>query len=316
METIALLGATGSLGRALGGQLGEQGRTYRATSRSELGLKVRIAPNPQAEPCLWDSTDPGSIAAVLQGIDTAIYLVGMPVWEFEKHLALTRMVLDAAANSGLKRLVLVSSTWAYGLPQSGRIAESHPLAAHTAKGRVRLEQEQLVLAAHARSGLETTVLRVADFYGPYVEASYLWSTFRAAKNGLHAQLLPPIDRPREFAYVPDVARTILAMLETPEVCGRAWNLGGVAVTTQKAMADAIFAAAGRPVNYEIAPAWKMRIVALMNPYVREMREMQYLLDSPVLLDDAALSLALGGLHKTPYAEGIEETLQTVRIARR
>jgi nucleoside-diphosphate-sugar epimerase len=312
MATIALLGATGSLGRAMGRLLGEAGRPYRAVSRSQMGLQVRFG-DPLGEPVLWESEQLASILNALQGVETAVYLVGMPVWEFGKHLPLTRMVLDAAAQAGVRKLLLVSSNWSYGPPQAARLTESHPLAAHTAKGRIRSEQEELVLAAPGP--LATAVLRIGDFYGPYVEASYLWSAFKAARNGAHAQLMSPADTPHEFVYVPDAAQTILNMIDAPQIWGHAWNLGGAGITTLRAMTEAIFTQARMPPNYEMPPPWKMRIVAMMNPYVRAMREMHYLLETPVLLDDSALDEALGGLKKTPYAEGIRQTLPTVRIGR-
>jgi nucleoside-diphosphate-sugar epimerase len=313
METIALLGATGSLGRALGRVLSESGKQYCAVSRSQMGLQVRFGGDPLARPVLWDPEQPSSILRALESIDTAIYLVGMPVWAFEKHIPLTRRVIEAARAAKVRRLLLVSSAWAYGAPQARLITEAHPLSPLAGKGRIRREQEEFVLAQHG--DVETAVLRAADFYGPYVEASYLWSAFRAARNGTHAQLMSPADSPHEFVYVPDAARTILRMLGSSRIWGQAWNLGGAGVTTLRAMTEAIFAEAGKAPNYEIPPPWKMRIVAMMNPYVREMREMRYLLETPVLLDDSALDRALGGLEKTPYPQGIRETLSTVRIGR-
>jgi len=278
-----------------------------------MGLKVRFGDDPLAQPVLWDPAEnPASVLPALEGAATAIYLAGVPVWEFDKHLALTRQVLDAAKQAGLRRLLLVSSNWAYGVPRAERVSEAHPLDAQTHKGRIRREQEQLVLAAHGE--LQTAVLRIGDFYGPYVEASYLWSAFKSARNGTIAQLMSPADAQHEFVYVPDAARVVLRMLEVAGLWGRAWNLGGQ-VSTIHAMTEAIFAEAGQPANYETPPPWKIRIVALMNPYVREMREMQYLLDTPLMLDDSALSKALGGLVKTPFAQGIRETLPTVRIGR-
>jgi nucleoside-diphosphate-sugar epimerase len=313
MGTIALLGATGSLGRAMGGLLGESGRKYRAVSRSQMGLQVRFGGDPLAEPMVWDPEEPSSILRALESIDTAVYLAGVPVWAFEKHIPLTRRVVEAARAAKVRRLLLVSSTWAYGAPQAKMATEAHPLRPLTGKGRIRREQEEFVLAQHGE--LETAVLRAGDFYGPYVEASYLWSAFKAAKNGTHAQLMSPVDLPHEFVYVPDAARTIVRMVDGGAIWGRAWNLGGAGVTTVRAMTEAIFAEAGKAANYEIPPPWKMRIVAMMNPYVREMREMQYLLETPVLLDDTALGEALGGLDKTPYPEGIRHTLSTVRFGR-
>jgi nucleoside-diphosphate-sugar epimerase len=297
----------------MGRLLGAAGRPYRAVSRSQMGLQVRFGGDAMAEPVLWDPEQAASIRHALEGIETAVYLVGVPVWEFAKHIPLTKMVIEAANQAGVGRLLLVSSNWAYGAPQTGRVAESHPLAAQTAKGRVRAEQERLVLDAGVK--LATAVVRIGDFYGPYVEASYLWSAFRAARNGTIAQLMSPADAPHEFVYAPDAARTVLAMLDTPAIWGRAWNLGGVAVSSIRAMTEAVFAEAGQPARYEMPPPWKMRLVAMMNPYVREMREMQYLLETPVVLDDSALAAALGGLAKTPHTQGIQETLPTVRIGR-
>ena len=312
MSTIALLGATGSLGRAMGRLLSAAGRPYRVVSRSQMGLQVRFA-DPLAEPVVWDPEEPASIERALTGVEAAVYLVGMPLWEFQKHLPLTSAVLQAAKTVKLRKLMLISSTWAYGLPQTQRVTEAHPLAAHTSKGKVRLEQERLVLAQHGE--LQTAVLRSSDFYGPYVEASYLWSAFRAAKNGTHAQLMSPADKARDFVYVPDAAATILRMLDVPEVWGQGWNLAGVGVTTLRAMTEAIFAEARMAPNYELTPGWKLRLVRMMNPYVREMVEMQYLLETPVLLDDRALTQVLGEIRKTPYAVGIVQTLPTVRVGR-
>jgi nucleoside-diphosphate-sugar epimerase len=314
MAKLALLGATGSLGRLMGHLLSAADHPYRAVSRSDLGLRVRFGDR-VAEPVMWDPEQPASVFHALEDIETAVYLVGMPLWEFGKHLPLTRRVIQAAIKAKVRRLLLVSSSWAYGIPQSTPTNESHPLAALTAKGLVRADQELAVLTAHTEGLMETAVLRMGDLYGPYVEQSYLWSAFKAAKNGTHAQLMSPADAAHEFVYVPDAARTILQMIEEPAIWGRAWNLGGVGVSTLRAMTKAIFAAAGRDPNYETPPPWKMRVVAAMNPYVREMREMQYLLETPVILDDSALSGALGGLKKTPYAEGIRDTLLTVRMGR-
>jgi hypothetical protein len=45
--------------------------------------------------------------------------------------------------------------------------------------------------------------------------------------------------------------------------------------------------------------------------VREVVEMHYLQTSPVILDDTKLTNLLGELHKTPYIEGIRQTLAAI-----
>jgi hypothetical protein len=48
--------------------------------------------------------------------------------------------------------------------------------------------------------------------------------------------------------------------------------------------------------------------------MRELVEMNYLLTTPVLMDDSALTGLLGSVHKTPYAEGFRVTLDAYRSA--
>jgi hypothetical protein len=45
------------------------------------------------------------------------------------------------------------------------------------------------------------------------------------------------------------------------------------------------------------------VMGLFMPVLRELKEMRYLHQTPVLLDDAKLRAVLPGLRKTPYAEG-------------
>jgi nucleoside-diphosphate-sugar epimerase len=315
LNKIALLGANGALGRALAPALSRRGLAHRVVGRTLLPLQIRFKGDGLAEIFVWE-TEPVKrnqpdtfVEQAVAGADTVVYLVGMPLWKFPEHLPLTARVLAAAKKAGVRRLLLVSSCWAYGAPQTERVTEDHPLAAPTAKGRIRREQEQQVLAAHTPGALETAVLRIGDFYGPLVEASYLWSPFAAVRTGKHAQLLSPADTPHDFVFVPDAAETIARFLEADAGWGQAWNLGGSGATTLRAMTEAIFAAAGQQPRYEVPPPWKLRVVAMMNPYVRELREMQYLLETPVLLDDSRLATLLNGLPKTSCAEGIGQTLR-------
>jgi hypothetical protein len=56
----------------------------------------------------------------------------------------------------------------------------------------------------------------------------------------------------------------------------------------------------------------LRVLGLFNPLLREMVEMHYLLTEPVIMDDSALSALIGPIAKTPYPEGIRQTLAAMR----
>jgi len=311
MESIALIGASGSLGKSITSTLSAKDKSYRVVGRSEASLRATFGNDAHATIATWNPDAPESIRLALAGIDTAIYMVGVNYWQFELHPQLMRKTLDAAIAAGVKKLLLIGTVYPFGKPQTERVGEDHPREPHTYKGRMRKEQEDLVLAAHASGKIQTAILRLPDFYGPGVDKSFLWSAFQAAKTGKRAQLIGPIDTPHEFVYLPDAGVTIERLIAEPRAWGRAWNLGGAGVTSAHAMADEIFAQAGQKPKYTVAGKTMLRIFGLFNPMVRELVEMHYLLTSPVILDDTRLKNLLGDLPKTPYKEGIRQTLASI-----
>jgi nucleoside-diphosphate-sugar epimerase len=311
MTHTALIGASGALGKAIAQALGPDNRPYRVIGRSEASLRSAFGHDPDAEIVTWNPDDPDSVRRALSGIDTAVYMVGVNYWQFELHPQLMRKALDGAVAAGVRRLLLIGTVYPYGLPQTERVSEDHPRQPHTFKGRMRKEQEDLVLATHAAGKLQTAVLRLPDFYGPGVDKSFLWSAFQAAKTGKSAQLIGPIDTPHEFVYLPDAGATVARLLHEPQVWGSAWNLGGAGVTTVRSMAEEIFAQAERAPKFTVIGKTMLRLVGLFNPMVRELVEMHYLQTSPVILDDSRLSTLLEGLNKTPYKEGIHQTLISI-----
>ena len=56
----------------------------------------------------------------------------------------------------------------------------------------------------------------------------------------------------------------------------------------------------------------LKILGLFNPLMKELVEMMYLQETPVILDDSKLAAKLPGLRKTSYDEGIQRTLEWMR----
>lgn len=309
---VVILGANGAIGRGLGPLLSAQNIPYRVVGRSLLALQVRFHEDPMCEHLQWDPADDAAFAEACTGAGTVVYLIGVALWKFKDNIPLITKSLAAAQAAGARRFMLLSSNWSYGSPQGERIDETHPRSPTTVKGNIRREQEDLVIAAHVPGKFATAVLRMADLYGPRVEASHIWSAFQAARKGTIAQVLGPIDRPHEFVFVPDAVAITARLLTTDAAwdgpTAQVWNLAGPAVTTIRDMVELVFATEGKPPQYKVPGKLLMRFVRSMNPYIRELHEMQYLLEQPVLLDDSKLQSLLGDLSKTSYAEGIRQTL--------
>jgi nucleoside-diphosphate-sugar epimerase len=177
---------------------------------------------------------------------------------------------------------------------------------------MRKEQEDLVIGADNPGGMRTTILRPPDFYGPDSELSYVGAIFDAALKGGTANVIGPIDTPHEFIFVPDLAETLMAVSEKEDVYGKAWNVAGPGLITTRQFAELVFGAVHQKPRLRVAGGFMLRVLGLFNPFLREVVEMHYLWTTPVKLDDSRLRQLLPNIHKTPYHEGIRQTIEAMR----
>jgi len=312
MDKIALFGAGGAIGGSIAAELQARRQPYRVVGRTQKDLESRFRSDPLAEIVTWNPDDPASIRQATSGVDTIVYLVGVPYWQFQLHPILMKKTLDGAIAAGVQPLVLIETVYPFGRAQTDRVREDHPREPHTFKGRMRKEQEDLVMAADAAGSIRGTILRLPDFYGPNVERSFLSDAFQAAISGGRAKLAGPLDTIHEFVFVPDVGPVALALASEPRAYGQTWNLAGAGITTQRVFVERIFQEVGRKPRLISANKLMLRLLGLRDPLLRELVEMYYLFETPVIMDDTALHGLLGEVHKTSYEDGIRRTIQVMK----
>jgi len=311
---VGLFGAAGAAGQSIAAALNEAGRDYRVVGRTREPLEKAFGHDPHAEIVTWNPDDPASIRAAAAGLQTVIYLVGVPYDQFAKHPPLVERTLAGVKAAGVERFILIGTVYPYGRARINPVSEGHPREPHTFKGQMRLAQENLVLAAHGQNGLSTLVLRLPDFYGPCIERSLLNGVFDGAATGKRAQVVGPVDVPHEFIYLPDVGPVVETLTRTPEVYGRWWHLAGTGTITQREVARQAYALAGREPKLMVAGKSMLRVLGLFNPLMRELVEMNYLMTEPLVLDDSALTRLIGPIAKTSYEEGIRHSFDAARAA--
>ncbi len=305
MNDLALLGATGAIGKSIAAAL--QDKRFRVVGRDAGKLKSEFGTSPTAEFAVWNIDDPASIRAALHGVDTAVYLLGMPYHKFELHPLVMRRVVDAAIAEGVRRFLLIGTLYPFGRARAPCIDENHPRDPHTFKGHMRKQQEDILFAAAGK--MEVAELRLPDFYGPDVANSFLQDIFVAAAAGRRANVIGPLDVPHEYVFVPDVGPVVVRLLETPGAFGRAWNLGGAGTITTRQVAEIAFG--GKP-KLRVAGKFLLRLMGLFNPLFREIAEMYYLMTDPLIVNDAALTRLLDGIHKTSYRDGIAQCVAAAK----
>jgi nucleoside-diphosphate-sugar epimerase len=191
--------------------------------------------------------------------------------------------------------MLIGRVYPYGKPQTIPVTEDHPRQPHTFKGRMRKEQEDVVLAADAEGKIRGTILRLPDFYGRNVERSFLHSLFQAAARGGTANMLGPVDTPTSLSLFQMLVRWPSLWPKNPKPMD----------------APGILRARGPSLVSESRETIRC-LLGLFSPLMRELVKMNYLLTTPVLMDDSALHHLLGVIRKTPYDEGLQLSLDAIR----
>jgi len=308
---VALFGGSGTIGQALAPLFVPQ--PFRVVGRSLSQLQSAFAAFPGADLAVWDQADRETAVAALQGIQTLVYLVGVPYTDFRLHPVLFDQVLTSAIKAGVQRCVLVGTVYPFGLATTSLVREDHPRNPQTFKGQMRKQQEDVLLAADAAGRIRGTILRLPDFYGPKIPRSYLASLFQAAAQRKTAQLIGPLNTPHEYVYIPDVAKTLLRLIDEDGAYGHTWHLAGADRITLAEVIKLVESISGTHLRKFVAGKRTLQLLGTFNPLLREVAEMHYLFTQPLFLDDSALSQLLGPLNKTPYPEGVRASLAAENI---
>jgi nucleoside-diphosphate-sugar epimerase len=312
IQKAAIFGAGGAIGRAVAAEFQRRGIAFRAVGRGKAKLEAAFGQMTHAELFDADLTDLRSAGAAARGVDTIIYAVGVPYTTFQLHPAMIRTTIDAAATMQVARLVLVSNVYTYGVPRTSTVAETHPRQPTTRKGTFRKEQEDAVTEAHQKGRLQGMVVRLPDFYGPHADLSLANPIFRAALDGKTANWLGPVNGPHEFLFVPDAGPAIADLAGCAECYGEAWNFAGAGAINTMDFITKVYRAAGRSPKYRSVGRGMLKIMGWFSPLYRELPEMLYLAETPVLLDDSKLRSKFSSLRKTSYDDGIRQTLEWMR----
>ncbi len=153
-------------------------------------------------------------------------------------------LVEATARAGARRFVLASSTAVYGHPWQ-EVDEESPVRPDTPYGHSRLVGERLSRAAAVRLGVELTVARLSEVYGPgsvghqSLIESVLCGNFRVVGDGRHAH---------QIVHVEDAARALEACGSRDKAAGATMLISGPRVTFRD-WVGGIASAAGVEVTY-------------------------------------------------------------------
>ncbi len=173
----------------------------------------------------------------------------------------TRIVLEAARAAGVSRVVHVSSTAVYGVPDHHPLVETDRLHGVGPYGIAKVEAEAVCERAR-KAGQIVSILRPKSFVGPerlgVFALMYDW-----AREGRDFPILGSGDNRYQLLDVEDLCDAIvLAMTAKPEVANDTYNLGAAIFTTLRRDFQSVLDEAGhggKIRSLPVAPAlWALR----------------------------------------------------------
>ena len=312
METALVLGATGGIGGEMVRQLLAAGWRVRALSRGE-------PPSPRNDGVTWlrgDAMLRADVLAASAGCSVIVHAVNPPGYRDWDKLVLP--MLDnsiAAAQAQGATIVLPGTVYNYGADAFPVLTEDAPQRPATRKGAIRVELEARLERA-AGGGARVLIVRAGDFFGPHAGNS--WFAQGLVKPGQPVRAITYPGKQgigHQWSYLPDVARTMVALLAMRDslppfarfhLAGH-WDQDGRQMTD--AITRVVSQSTGRAPRVTAFPWWLMALAAPFVATLRELREMRYLWQTPVRMDNARLLAVLGHEPHTPLEVAIKATLK-------
>src|SRR4051794_33134173 len=231
----------GPVGLTTAGELASRGHEVRVLSRTG-GTSTATVEHRQV-----DATDAGALTEAARGAAAVYNAVNPAYHRWTTDWPPVAAALLAAAERTGAVLVTMTNLYGYGRP-TGPMTPQSPMAATDVKGAVRARMWREARAAHEAGRVRVTEARAADFVGPSVPAdhSHLMRQVETLRRGRRAWVIGDPDAQHSWAYLPDVAATLVALGTDERAWGAAWHVPTTAPRSQRQALGDLARAMGAP----------------------------------------------------------------------
>jgi nucleoside-diphosphate-sugar epimerase len=221
---------------------------------------------------IGDIRDPLKMTAAMAGCDIVVHTAAaLPLYSKDDILSIdvdgSRNVLEAALKNDIGRVIQISSTAVYGIPDQHPLYETDELVGVGPYGEAKIKAEA-VCAEYRKKGICVPIIRPKSFIGP--ERLGVFALFYDwAKDG-HG--FPMIGNGKNRYQLLDVydlcAAVYLCATLEPERVNDVFNIGAEAFTTMRDDYQAVLDYAGFGKKIKCFPAapmiWALRFLELLH----------------------------------------------------
>jgi nucleoside-diphosphate-sugar epimerase len=247
----AVTGGAGFLGLHLARRLLRDGHRVRTLDVSPLD-------DPELERSVeelrGDVRDRRRVQELLEGADVVVHAAAaLPIQASRAairsvNVGGTENVLLAARDAGVRRVVFISSTAVYGVPEKHPIEEDDPLVGVGAYGESKIDAESLCRVA----AVETTIIRPKTFVGPerlgVFEILFDW-----IREGRRIYILGQGYNRYQLLAVEDLVDAVVRAATAPDAAREALSVGATEFGTVREDLGALIAHAGSSSRLQPVP---------------------------------------------------------------
>lgn len=290
---VAILGASGRLGRALRAEFGSRDHQIVAVTRSPAKASQT------GGSVTWTAAGSDDVKALHRLFLESDLVVDARNQRYDDWSRYPSMIGSTmrALDGTRARYAYVDNVYLYG-----RAASAEPLTEEarrqpiSLKGRYRLAVEGALFRGMA-DGRQIVIVRFPDFYGistdPLTQGRLRW--------------FGPPALCHQFIHVPDAARALRLLATDSDAYQRAWHVAGANPVSGSELARIAANVLGRAVRLQRFSPTAVAVLGLVNVGAHGLRETQYLWYHPLILDTTAFTRR----YPSEFIHGHEDALREI-----
>lgn len=266
MKNAVVTGADGFIGSHLTQALLDEGCRVTALAQynsfNNWGWLEGMS-HPNLRVVTGDVRDPNFCRTLVQGADTVFHLAALiaipysytaPDSYIDTNVKGTLNICQACRDAGTPRLLVTSTSEVYGTARYVPIDEAHPKQPQSPYSASKIGADALALSFHNAFGMNLTVVRPFNTYGPRQSARAIIPTIISQiAAGVREIKVGDLSPTRDFNYVTDTCRGFIEIARCEQAAGQEINIATGREVTMKQTLETIASLMGADVQWVTDP---------------------------------------------------------------